>query len=295
MPSLSCDRCSETPVLFQRYSGRHLCADHFLRDFESRAKRTIREHGWLLPGNTIAVALSGKTTGTALLHFLHDLVGRRKDIRFFAITLDEDMGGFRDCRGATRIAESLGYRCITTTCEDTSGISETDRSDCTDPAPGSSRQERPVRLLETVAKRNGADIIAWDSTLDDCARAILAQILQGKPVPCSIRGPGEKQIIRMMPFMSIPGREVALYIHLKIRGLDPIGRTHEHDLFLDDVNILLERYAWNHPAAKFALARLGEELSSDKDHNLKGDQVNRCDSPGNTDLNSFRSDDKGPS
>ncbi len=42
-----CSRCREPSVLFQRYSGRHLCATHLAADILIRTKRTIRIQGGL--------------------------------------------------------------------------------------------------------------------------------------------------------------------------------------------------------------------------------------------------------
>jgi tRNA(Ile)-lysidine synthase TilS/MesJ len=110
---MQCNRCRSNPVIFQPYSGRNLCRDHFIADFEARAKRAIRQHQWMRPGDHIAVPLSGDRTGSALLFFLQELAGRRQDVRISAIpgnrvTLaDPDDLSYEEAAagiGATRIA-----------------------------------------------------------------------------------------------------------------------------------------------------------------------------------------------
>jgi tRNA(Ile)-lysidine synthase TilS/MesJ len=54
-----------------------------------------------VPGDHIAVALSGDAGSSALLYFLKKLTASRRDIRISAITVDEGIAGYRDMRIAT--------------------------------------------------------------------------------------------------------------------------------------------------------------------------------------------------
>ena len=47
---MRCDRCSRDAIIYQRYSGLHLCEAHFQDTLVARAKRTIRAHGWIRRG-----------------------------------------------------------------------------------------------------------------------------------------------------------------------------------------------------------------------------------------------------
>ena len=38
-----CSMCSERAIVSQRYSGLHLCQNHFIEDFERRVAETIAE------------------------------------------------------------------------------------------------------------------------------------------------------------------------------------------------------------------------------------------------------------
>ena len=103
---MQCSTCKREAIIFQPYSGRHLCRDHLILDLEAKAKRTIRVHHWLHPGDHLGVALTGDSAGNALLFFLRKLTGNRKDIRVSAITPEE---GTNNCDtihdpGITKIA-----------------------------------------------------------------------------------------------------------------------------------------------------------------------------------------------
>ena len=86
---MQCSTCRLEAVIFQPYSGRHLCRSHFILDLEAKAKRAIRVHHGMQPGDHIAVAVNGDSAGNALLFFLRKLTGNRKDIRISAIMVGE--------------------------------------------------------------------------------------------------------------------------------------------------------------------------------------------------------------
>lgn len=81
---MQCDRCAKSAVVYQRYSGRHLCSDHLCADIESRAKRVIRQHNWLVKGDRIGV-VSGAPHSEILMIFLSKLIGQRTDISLIAM------------------------------------------------------------------------------------------------------------------------------------------------------------------------------------------------------------------
>ncbi len=119
-----CSKCRRQAVLYQRYSGLHLCKAHFIADFEAKAKRAIRMHRWIVPNDGIAVALSGGNASSALLYFMQKLVGKRRDISLYAITIDEGTRGYHDSRVAARIAESVGTELIVASFQEMFGVTE---------------------------------------------------------------------------------------------------------------------------------------------------------------------------
>ncbi|MBI4415456.1 MAG: tRNA lysidine(34) synthetase TilS, partial [Euryarchaeota archaeon] len=68
---MHCDRCGQPAVAWIRYSGAHLCKDHFVAFVEKRVKEEVRRQVDLTRGMRIAVGLSGgkdSSTATVLLH-----------------------------------------------------------------------------------------------------------------------------------------------------------------------------------------------------------------------------------
>jgi len=262
LPDIPCSKCRRSAIIFQRYSGLHLCRAHFVSDFESKAKRAIRQHRWICPGDRIGVAISGGKDSSALLHFLVGLLRKRRDVTLTALTIDEGIAGYRDFSIARSIAEGLGVEHIPVSFAEYFGITvdeivmkKGDRLSCS--YCGVLRRH----LLNRVAKEQGITRLALGFNLDDEAQSVLMNVLRGdadrllRPA-----GAAEGLVPRIKPFMYIPEREVALYALLHVKGFE-IGRCpYAHNALRADVRNLLNDYAWRHPATRYSLVNLGERL-----------------------------------
>jgi len=87
--SIKCDKCKHASIIYQRYSGMHLCKKHFMEDVERKIKLTIRKHYPVKKNETIAVAISGGKDSSVLLYMLHKIFGERPDIRLIALSVDD--------------------------------------------------------------------------------------------------------------------------------------------------------------------------------------------------------------
>lgn len=259
-----CSKCRRPAIIYQRYSGLHLCRNHFVADFQAKAKRAVRTHGWLSPGDSIAVAFSGGKDSAALLHFLHGLTCGRRDLRLYAITIDEGISGYRDPAIAAGIAQTLGvehhifsFREAFGTTVDEIVRLRGDSLSCS--YCGVLRR----RLLNTAARSLGANRLALGMNLDDEAQSVLMNTLRGDALRLT-RGDTRRAglIQRIKPFMYIPEREVALYAYLHVEGFLAGSCPYAHNALRADVRNLLNDYAWRHPSTRHSLVRLGEELSS---------------------------------
>lgn len=258
-----CSKCRRPAVVYQRYSGLHLCRMHFSADFEAKAKRAIRVHHWIAPHDRIAVAMSGGKDSSALLFFLHRLVGKRKDVELVAITIDEGIEGYRDPSIARRIAERMGVPHFTISFRDVFGITvdeivkrKGDRLSCS--YCGVLRRQ----CLNRAAKEHGINRLALGFNLDDEAQTVLMNVLRGdadrllRPAE-----PAEGMVQRIRPFTYIPEREVALYAFYHVEGFE-LGRCpYAHNALRNDIRRLLNDYAWRHPSARYSLVGLGEHLA----------------------------------
>jgi uncharacterized protein (TIGR00269 family) len=263
IPHMQCTKCRRPAILYQRYSGLHLCEGHFIQDVETKAKRTIRTHRWIQPGDRVGVAISGGKDSSALLYFLKKVLGPRRDIDLVGITIDEGIRGYRHPDDACKLASVMGVGCITASFSDEYGITldriverAGDAQSCS--YCGVLRRH----LINKVARENGVTKLALGFNLDDEAQSTLMNVLRGDASRLQ-RGtvPFPGMVPRIKPFIFIPEREIALYSLLHVEGLE-IGRCpYSHNALRAEVRRMLNRYAWNHPSARHSLVNLGEELS----------------------------------
>jgi len=261
---MKCSKCGQDAVLFQRYSGLHLCEDHFTTDFETKVKKTIRKEGWIKSGDRIAVALSGGKDSTALLYFLKKTFGIRRDVEISAITIDEGISGYRDTQICKDIAESAGVEFRTASIKEHFGITldgivakKGDRLSCS--YCGVLRRQ----ILNKTARESGATKIAYGFNLDDEAQSVLMNVLRGDAESLLRKQrPAPGMLPRIKPFKMIPEREVALYARIHTGGYEERGCPYSHNALRADVRGILNQYNYSHPATKYALLNLNEDLKS---------------------------------
>jgi ribosomal protein S27E len=231
---MQCDKCRNKAVIFQPSSGRHLCGRHLAADIETRAKRAIRSHRWMKTGDHIAVVVSGDKKSAALLYFLKKLTTGRRDIRVSTVPAGYREAGRGSRYAALRVTESLQIPCI--------GM----------PRPG-----RPGSAGE-----NGVTKLALAFTLDDIAREVLVQFLSGnaeKLVHPPVAGRGGIPVI--CPFIAILSDELDIYWDREGTRIDLLPGPPVRDPLSRDVEALFRDYQYRHPATRFALMNLAEELS----------------------------------
>ena len=260
---MNCSKCRREAVIYQRYSGMHLCSEHFTESVESRVKREIRKHRWIEHGDTIGVALSGGKDSTSLLHFLTKTFGHRPDITICAITIDEGISGYRDLTETETIVKRYDVPWHTASFAEEYGITldgiiagqKDDRRSCS--FCGVLRR----RILNRIAREAGCTKLAFGFNLDDEAQSVMMNVLRGDTERLTMPqrdNPG--MIPRIRPFAAIPEREVALYAHLHVGPLADHGCPYAHNALRGDVRRLLNEYTWLHPSTKFAVRTLGEDL-----------------------------------
>lgn len=266
---MQCSRCGKEAVLFQTYSGQYLCRNHFVADLEAKAKRTIRAHRWLRPGDHIAVALSGDRATVALLHFLKKLTGERRDVRISALCIDEGITGFRDCARVQQIARSLGTDCACGSFETAYGVTVDDIT----LKKGTTQACEYCRVLryalfERIARAHGATKIALGTSLDDGAREVLIDVLCGdaEHLILSHRQTPATTVPRIEPFMDIPSAEIDLYAVLQSEKDVPDGYPapvcpYAFQAPESDIHAVLDEYTQRHPGTRHALVNLRENLS----------------------------------
>lgn len=218
-----CSRCRREAVARQPYSGRALCADHLVRDVESRAKRTIRQQAGVRSGARIGVLVEDGPYGASLLAFVLRQFGPRRDVTLLALV-----------PGGTVPPWLPG---------DVEAV-----------AVG---PEKP----EDAAVRRGCTVLVLPATLEERAAEILGAVLEGRPAALvtPVRS-GRVRTVR--PFEHVPGAELRLYL-AALGGAGPGGEPPgPADLFEAFVADELAAHTAGHPSAPFALVRLADSLAA---------------------------------
>jgi uncharacterized protein (TIGR00269 family) len=260
---MQCNKCRREAILFQEYSGQHLCKHHVEDAVEAKAKYEIRRNRWMVPGDHIAVALSGGKNSSALLYFLKKLTSDRRDIHLSAITIDEGIAGYSDPLCALQIAHALDIECFTVSFQEAFGIT----ADGIASKKGSGFSPTYCNvlrnfLLNRIASDYGVKKIAFGEMLDDGAASVLKNILQGTPERLvGFEKTGWRRVSRIRPFISIPQKEVELYADLHLYGFNLSQNPYKNDPFYGDVETMLNDFTLRHPATKFALANLKKNLA----------------------------------
>ena len=210
-----CSRCTERAVVSQRYSGLHLCQNHFLEDFERRVAETIQKNAMIRDGEKIAVAVSGGKDSTALLLSLHRVLAGR-DVELVAITVDEGIAGYRDdtIKAARAIADRLGIRQEIVSFREEFGYDLDEMVQGKNVAPCTFCGVFRKNALNRMAKILGADRVATGHNLDDEAQSIMMNYLKGDIERLMRFRPRRAQaglVPRIKPLREIPEKETALY------------------------------------------------------------------------------------
>lgn len=217
--------CGKPSVYLARYSGEHLCPEHFCGFVEKRVRREMRKQGPFRKDEHIAVALSGGKDSVVTLRLLHETLRDNPRIRLTAVTVDEGIAGYRppSVEVAAAHCREIGVEHVVLSYEETAGVTM-DRV-----ATHPDRRHMPCaycgvlrrRNLNEAARRVGATHLATGHNLDDTAQSILMNHLKGDVDRLARMGPHRAEQVRdglvprILPLRLVPEKEVALYAILR--------------------------------------------------------------------------------
>lgn len=259
--NLQCSKCKRDAIIFQKYSGMHLCQKHFIADVERKIKLTIRKHFNIQKNDVVAIALSGGKDSAVLLYMLHKIFGPRPDVELVAITIDEGIKGYREhtLESAKELTARVGVRHIIRSFKDEFDITldeiiskEREKGACS--YCGVLRKT----LLNKTAIEVGATKLATGHNLDDEAQTILLNHLRGdvaRMVKLSQPHALEGLVLRAKPLRFVPEKEVALYALVNDLPVDFSECPYAHEAIRGEVRDMLNNFEVAHPGTKYSLLK----------------------------------------
>jgi uncharacterized protein (TIGR00269 family) len=262
-----CDKCSARPIIFQRYSGMHLCRSHFDEDVHRKVREVLRETRTFGRGVKMAIALDGCGNSSSLLYILKNIFSGRRDIEMVALLVDEGISGYRTKTlvNARSLAERLEVPHITRSFREVFRVT-------TDEMASKGGSHSPCTFCETMrwALLNRSsldlevDILVCGHTLDREAQIIMQTYLQGDVDRIfSLRHqcghPGVVPIIK--PLRRVPKREVSLYS--RAHDLSPFNSCtcpYLGDPMRQEVKKNLDDFEGKHPGTNYSLLRSLERI-----------------------------------
>lgn len=251
-----CSKCPLPAIIYQKYSGMHLCQFHFADDVHRKARETLRQTGLFAHGLQLALAMDGGKGSATMANIIKNLFRGRRDVDLVAIIIDDHGPGTKAARIET---ERLGL---------SSRIVDLPSSllnrESGDSASDPSSFAQKMRMMTSLAQEIGADAIATGHDLDDEATRIFISYLQGdidglgdglqkaRPV-CPMQG----RFPSIQPLRRIPSKEVRLYAlqHGLCFSEDRI-----EDGFHKQARQQLCHFDSLHPGTKYSLLRSLEKL-----------------------------------
>ncbi|UCH88688.1 MAG: TIGR00269 family protein [Thermoplasmata archaeon] len=283
-----CSSCTKPAVTYIRYSGAHLCANHFSEFLKTRVKREMRKQGKLPPDSRLAVALSGGKDSLTLLHLMVEMFANHKDLELVALSVDEGIEPYRtdSLAIASRWCKKLGveHRVISFKKKFGYTLDEIARADIPDLLPCSYCGVFRRSCLNVLSREISATKLATGHNLDDNSQSILMNICKGDFNKLFRLGPHriikEGLIPRIMPLRVIPEKEI--YLHTILNHIDaytgecPYAQFAQRGLYRKILNQLEDQQ----PGTRHAIINIYDHLFDNIEANIKTGPMNTCSTCG---------------
>ncbi len=294
---MKCSYCPKPAVIFRRYEGRALCRRHFIHSFEKIVKRTIRENNLIGRGRHIAVGLSGGKDSSAMLSLLHSIAKENRNMKLFAILINEGIKGYRTETHAKKLCKKLGVPLHVAYFKKEFGksldeIVKNHRKKHKKPTGEDNLKACTFcgvirrHLLNKTARKIKADRLAIGHNLDDEAQAIMANYIRGDMLrgvrlgANAFTAEDERFVPRIKPLREVPEKEVALYAILKGLPADFGECPYAEESFRWSIRDILNGLEEKYPGTKFSVVRTFDRLKPALQKTVSGGKIGTCSSCG---------------
>lgn len=288
---MGCKKCLENPVIKLTNSNISLCKNCFIKYFEKKVKKTIKDYELIEKNDNVIVACSGGKDSTVLLYLLKKLTEKRNDVKITALAIDEGIHDYRD-----KSLEFLKKFCNEHKVELNIFSYKKEFGKTLDEilktykgVPCSICGVLRRYLLNKKSKELNGNKLATGHNLDDESQSIIMNYFR-KNVKLSARlGPitgivNDKRFIkRIKPLYFLTEKEVTSYAFLK-GFMDKFTECpHDSDSYRAQVRDMLNDFEAKYPGTKHSIISSFIEILPLLKNNYKNDKEIRscqlCDEP----------------
>jgi uncharacterized protein (TIGR00269 family) len=219
----------------------------------------------IIPGDRVAVALSGGKDSTALLLLLNQLLPAWEDVRLIAITIDEGIFGYREetIQSAELLTRQLGieHHCIS--------FNELFGDSLDTFLKGRESQACSIcgilrkKAMVVGAQRIGATKLATGHNLDDEAQSVLMNVFRSD-LPRLVRNSALNSsgtfIPRIKPLSLISEKEIAMYLIQNDAWRVLPECPYTRYALRREVRSLLSGFEYKHPGTMFHLLESKQKI-----------------------------------
>jgi len=291
---VKCDKCGKEAITYIRYSGAHLCSEHFTDFVERRVKKEIRRQINLKRTKKIAVAVSGGKDSMLSLYLIHRFFSAISGLEIHAITVDEGIASYRPptLKLVADYCEEMGVEHHIISFKNMVGMNMDDIVREEDPlTPCSYCGVFRRKAMNSAARDIGADVLATGLNLDDTAQSIIMNIARGDIERLARMGPHERVqpglIPRIQPLRQIPEKESYLYVLINRIPFSDSECPYRQRAVRNTFREIINRLEDETPGARYSILKSYDrmkELLIRKYPPVTLERCRRCGEPANGEL-----------
>jgi len=281
--------CNKNPII--EISGEHkLCKQHFMKYFESKVFKTIRQYDLIDNKENLGIALSGGKDSLTLLYLLKKLSDQNPKLKLTAISINEGIHGYRDKTLVTakNFCEKNNIPLHIFSYEEEFSMPLDKMLKVLDVKPCTICGIFRRYLLNKKSKELGFTKLATGHNLDDEAQSIMMNQFKNN-IPASARlGPkvGIKQnknfVQRIKPLYLCTEKEVATYAFMNNILDDFTECPNIPKSYRAQIRDMLNNFENNNPGTKYAIINSFLQILPDLKERFKNEKAGICKSCGET-------------
>lgn len=261
-----CSFCKSESMIRIPYSGHSFCRKHFLSMYRKRVRKYVARNRMAASGDVVGLALSGGKDSLAMTAMMHEIFGKRPNVKLVAITIDEGIRGYRrhTIRRAAAACKRLGIKHHVFSFREEFGITldeiARDKKALGELTPCAFCGVLRRALINRAAIRLGFTKLASGHNLDDEAQSIIMSLMRGNDerlrrlgAKSGVASFPESFVQRIKPLRTTPERENMLFILLEGFEKDHHECPYAGLAFRNDVRKLINHIEERHAGVKYNL------------------------------------------